>query len=53
MKSNNALNKQGYLLPEYYQVWADYYVKFMAEDLSQMVEENVEFNKLKLWKTIS
>ena len=29
MKSNNALNGQGYLLPEYYQVWADYYVKFI------------------------
>lgn len=29
MKSNNALNGQGYLLPEYYQQWADYYVKFL------------------------
>ena len=29
MKSNNALNGQGYLLPEYYQTWADYYVKFI------------------------
>ena len=29
MKSNNALNGQGYLLPEYYQAWADYYVKFL------------------------
>jgi len=29
MKSNNALNGQGYLLPEYYQTWADYYVKFL------------------------
>jgi len=29
MKSNNALNGEGYLLPEYYQAWANYYVKFL------------------------
>ena len=29
MKSNNHLNGQGYLLPEYYQAWANYFVKFL------------------------
>jgi len=27
MKSNNDYIGQGYLLPEYYQVWADYFVR--------------------------
>ena len=31
MKSNNHLNGQGYLLPEYYQAWANYFVKFLKE----------------------
>jgi len=35
MKSNNALNGQGYLLPEYYQTWADYYVKFLDAYLEE------------------
>merc|ERR1719285_1333709 len=29
MKSNKALNGQGNLLPEYYQAWANYIVKFL------------------------
>ena len=29
MKSSNAFNGQGYLLPEYYQVWADYFVRYI------------------------
>ncbi len=29
MKSNNVMNQGGYLLPEYYEVWANYYVKFI------------------------
>merc|ERR1711970_1155041 len=40
MKSNNALNGQGYLLHEYYQTWADYYVKFL---------EAYEEEGLKMW----
>lgn len=31
MKSNRQMNNGGYLLPEYYQVWANYYVKFIDE----------------------
>ena len=31
MKSNDALNGKGYLLPEYYQSWANYFVKFLNE----------------------
>jgi glucosylceramidase len=29
MKSNNDLIGQGFLLPEYYQAWANYFVKFL------------------------
>ena len=29
MKSNNQVYGQGYLFPEYYQVWADYHLKFL------------------------
>lgn len=29
MKSNNMMNQGGYLLPEYHQSWANYYVKFI------------------------
>jgi len=29
MKSNGEVFGQGYLLPEYYQVWADYHIKFL------------------------
>ena len=29
MKSNNEVFGQGYLLPHYYQVWADYHLKFL------------------------
>jgi len=39
MKSNNALNGMGYLLPEYYQSWANYFVKF----LDSYKEEGIEF----------
>jgi glucosylceramidase len=31
MKSNKQMNNGGYLLPEYYEVWARYYVKFIDE----------------------
>jgi glucosylceramidase len=31
MKSNNNMLKGGKLLPEYYQVWANYYVRFVQE----------------------
>ena len=31
MKSNNQLNGKGYLLPEYYQAWANYFAKFLKE----------------------
>ena len=31
MKSNGEMNNGGYLLPEYYEVWAKYYVKFIDE----------------------
>jgi len=31
MKSNNDMNHGGVLLPEYYQAWANYYVKFIEE----------------------
>ncbi|XP_023343121.1 glucosylceramidase [Eurytemora carolleeae] len=39
MKSNNALNGQGYLLPEYYSAWANYFIKF----LDSYKELGVEF----------
>ncbi len=29
MKSNKMMNQGGYLLPDYYSVWAEYYVKFI------------------------
>lgn len=38
MKSNNALNGQGYLLPEFYQAWADYFVRFLDEYKANGVE---------------
>ena len=31
MKSNGALNGQGHLLSEYYQTWADYFIRFLEE----------------------
>jgi len=31
MKSNNQMNNGGYLLPKFYQAWANYYVKFIDE----------------------
>ena len=39
MKSNNDYAGQGYLLPEYYQAWADYFVKF----LNVYKEEDISF----------
>ena len=39
MKSNKNLIGQGYLLPEYYPSWANYFVKF----LDQYKEQGVEF----------
>ena len=38
MKSNNDLIGQGYLLPEYYDVWAKYFVKFLDEYKRQGIE---------------
>ena len=29
MKSNGEVFGQGYLLPQYYQLWADYHIKFL------------------------
>ena len=29
MKSNDELNGKGYLLPQYYQAWANYFIKFL------------------------
>ena len=29
MKSNNLVYGEGYLLPEYYESWANYFVKFL------------------------
>ncbi|KAF0293665.1 Glucosylceramidase [Amphibalanus amphitrite] len=31
MKSNGALNGMGHLLPEYYQTWANYFIRFLEE----------------------
>ena len=39
MKSNNAINGSGYLLPEYYQSWANYFVKY----LDSYKEEGIDF----------
>jgi len=39
MKSNNEFYGQGYLLEEYYQAWADYFVKFFDE----YKKHNIEF----------
>jgi len=39
MKSNNQLYGKGFLLPEYYQVWANYFVRFFDE----YKKHNVEF----------
>ena len=30
MKSNNGLIGKGYLLPKYYQTWADYFIKYSS-----------------------
>lgn len=38
MKSNNDLIGQGYLLPEYYETWARYFVKFLDEYKKQGLE---------------
>merc|ERR1711963_1313466 len=40
MKSNNHLNGQGFLLPEYYQAWANYFIKFLKA---------YEENGIKFW----
>ena len=39
MKSNGELTGQGYLLPEYYSTWANYFIKF----LDHYKEHEVEF----------
>ncbi len=38
MKSNNNMLQGGKLLPEYYQSWADYYVKFIQEYKKQGID---------------
>ena len=38
MKSNKNLTGQGSLLPEFYQTWANYFVKFLDEYKKQGVE---------------
>merc|ERR1711970_1112178 len=38
MKSNGELNGAGYLLPQYYQAWADYYIKFLDSYSAEGVE---------------
>ena len=38
MKSNNDVIGQGYLLPEYYDAWARYFVKFLDEYKKQGLE---------------
>lgn len=35
MKDNNNMLKGGKLLPKYYQVWADYYIRFLKEYKSE------------------
>lgn len=40
MKSNNMMNQGGYLLPEYFDAWARYYVKFI---------EAYEANGVPIW----
>ena len=38
MKSNHEVNGKGYLLPEYYQPWANYFVKFLEAYKEQGIE---------------
>ena len=38
MKSNNAINGRGYLLEEYYESWANYFVKFLQSYSAEGVE---------------
>ena len=38
MKSNNDYSGQGYLLREYYQAWADYFVRFFEEYQAEGVQ---------------
>ena len=38
MKSNHEANGLGYLLPEYYQVWANYFVKFLEAYKEQGID---------------
>ncbi len=38
MKSNNNMLRGGKLLPEYYQTWADYYVRFISEYKKQGID---------------
>lgn len=41
MKTNNEMNNGGKLLPKYYQVWANYYVKFI--EAYQKAGLNIEY----------
>ena len=49
MKSNNKLYGKGYLLPEYYQVWAEYFVRynitFYFHVLYNYIKQNILFLK--------
>ena len=38
MKSNGELTGQGYLLPEYYPTWANYFIKFLDHYKNHEVE---------------
>lgn len=38
MKSNNAINGEGYLLEEYYEAWANYFIKFLDAYKAEGVE---------------
>ena len=41
MKSNNDLIGLGYLLPEYYQVWADYFVRLFLQSKQIVIGEHI------------
>ena len=47
MKSNGEVFGQGYLLPQYYQLWADYHIKFLqAYKVLSQFENFKYFQKL-------
>ena len=44
MKSNGEVFGQGYLLPEYYQVWADYHLKFLNAYKVNLLIDQLKFS---------